>query len=88
MQPKYNYRRRLPHIQKHNRPLFVTFITRHRWHLPAAAMPDHAHIIFSALRRKDGWMYSLPEVMKAIKGASAWQINVLLGRSGPCFEVE
>ena len=37
MQPKYNYRRRLPHIQKDYRPLFITFTTDHRWQLPAEA---------------------------------------------------
>jgi REP element-mobilizing transposase RayT len=31
------YQRRLPHIQRPGRPLFVTFNTFHRWHLPASA---------------------------------------------------
>ena len=111
MRPRYNYRRRLPHLQNDNRPLFVTFITRHRWSLPAGArdvvlecclredgqlfdlhgvvvMPDHVHMIFSAQRRDDGWLYSLPEIMKAVKGASAWRINHLLGRRGPVWQEE
>jgi hypothetical protein len=37
MQPKYEYRRRLPHIQKGNRPIFITFTTDRRWKLPAEA---------------------------------------------------
>lgn len=37
MQPKYEYRRRLPHYQKDYHPLFVTFTTDHRWQLPPAA---------------------------------------------------
>jgi len=111
MQPKYEYRRRLPHIQKDNRPVFVTFNTDHRWILPPAArdavlecclkhhadrfdlhaavvMPDHVHMIFTCLRRSDGWTCSLPEVMHAVKGASAWKINTLLGRKGPVWQEE
>ena len=37
MPPKYEYRRRLPHIQKDNRPIFITFATDHRWELPPEA---------------------------------------------------
>lgn len=36
MLPKYEYRRRLPHYQKDDHPLFVTFATDHGWQLPAA----------------------------------------------------
>src|SRR5581483_947058 len=34
---KYSYRRRLPHLQKDARPIFVTFTTHHRWVLPPLA---------------------------------------------------
>jgi REP element-mobilizing transposase RayT len=111
MQHKYEYRRRLPHYQKDDHPLFVTFTTDHRWQLPAAArdivleccrredgekfrlhaavvMPEHVHLIYSALRRQDGWEYSLPEIMKSIKGRAARQINVALKRSGPVWQEE
>jgi REP element-mobilizing transposase RayT len=111
MQPKYEYRRRLPHYQKDYHPLFVTFTTDHRWQLPPAArdivlecclkengqkvelhaavvMPDHVHLIYSPLRREDGWSYTLPEIMKAIKGRSAREINVALKRSGPVWQEE
>src|SRR5580704_11877634 len=37
MKWKYNYRRKLPHIHKDNRPIFVTFTTAHRWFLPPSA---------------------------------------------------
>jgi len=37
MQPKYEYRRRLPHYQKDDHPLFVTFTTDHRWQVPPIA---------------------------------------------------
>ncbi len=111
MQPKYDYRRRSPHLQKDDHPLFVTFATKNRWRLPARArdivlecclkqnahtvrlhaavvMPDHVHLIYSPLRREDGWGYSLPEVMKAIKGSAAWRINHVLERSGPVWQEE
>lgn len=44
MQPKYEYRRRLPHYQKDNHPLFVTFTTDRRWQLP----PEPATLLSSA----------------------------------------
>jgi REP-associated tyrosine transposase len=34
---KYDYRRRLPHLQKDDWPVFVSFVTRDRWVLPEAA---------------------------------------------------
>ena len=111
MQPKYDYRRRLPHIQKDEQPLFITFASDRRWHLPPAAreialncclahhgrryellaavvMPDHAHLILSPLRRTDGWCWTIPEIMHAIKGSSAYGINKLLGRKGAVWQEE
>ena len=108
---KYDYRRRLPHIQKDNRPIFITFTTDHRWQLPPEArgivlecclkensrkfdlhtvvvMPDHAHLLLSPLRDADGWSFSLPQIMHAIKGASARKINLLLNRRGPVWQEE
>ena len=35
--PKYFYRRNLPHIHKDDRPHFATFVTRGRWALPQRA---------------------------------------------------
>jgi REP-associated tyrosine transposase len=37
MPRKYAYWRTLPHCQKENRALFITFATYHRWKLPEAA---------------------------------------------------
>jgi REP element-mobilizing transposase RayT len=111
MQAKYEYRRRLPHYQKDDHPLFVTFTTGHRWKLPSEArdivldcclkennrkfdlhaaviMADHVHLIYSPLRREDGWSYSLPEIMKTNKGQAARRINVLLTRKGPVWQEE
>ena len=34
---KYDYRRTLPHLQKDNRPVFVSFNTLRKWVLPEAA---------------------------------------------------
>ena len=98
---KYNYRRTLPHIQKDNRPLFVTFSTYKRWVLPESArqlvlecciqehahtielhaalvMPDHAHLIFTPLISPAQETYSLPDIMRLIKGRAARKINLLL----------
>jgi len=51
-------------------------------------MPDHVHLIYSPLRREDGRSYTLPEIMKAIKGRSARQVNVALKRTGPVWQEE
>lgn len=89
---------RLPQIQKDHRPVFVTFTTDHRWCLrennnkfdlhTAVLMPDHTHLLLSPLRDVNGWNFSLPQIMHAIKGVSAWKVNVLLGRSGPVWQEE
>jgi len=54
----------------------------------AVVMPDHVHLIYSPLRREDGWSYSSPEIMKSIKGRSARRINVALQRKGPVWQEE
>jgi len=95
---RYRYRRRLPHYQRDDRPLFVTFRTlktielspeartlvlQHCLHdhgktiqLQAAViMPNHAHLLFTALRESSGWTFALPEILRAIKGSSARSIN-------------
>jgi REP element-mobilizing transposase RayT len=51
-------------------------------------MPDHVHLILTPLRRPDGWNYSLPEIMHAIKGTSARRVNLLLQRHGPVWQEE
>jgi REP element-mobilizing transposase RayT len=111
VQRKYEYRRRLPHLQKDNRPIFITFTTDYRWQLPPAAreevlgcvprmngskfhlhaavvMPDHVHLLLTPLLGTDGWPYSLPEIMHAVKGASARKTNLLLSRKGPVWQEE
>jgi REP element-mobilizing transposase RayT len=108
---RYEYRRRLPHYQRDDRPLFVTFRTQKMLQLSPEArtvtlqhclhdhgktielyavviMPDHVHLLFTALRDRDGWTFALPEILRAIKGASARGINRLTGRAGPVWQDE
>jgi REP element-mobilizing transposase RayT len=51
-------------------------------------MPDHAHLLFTALRDAAGWTFALPEILRPIKGASARSINKLSGRRGPLWQDE
>ena len=107
---KYEYRRRLPHHQKCDRALFVTFcagyiplpepirdiVLRHclhdhgvKAHVHAVVvMPDHVHLLLSALRDTAGNPYSLVEILQGIKGASARNVNRMLQRSGPVWQEE
>ena len=108
---RYEYRRRLPHYQREDRPLFVTFRTLTGFRLLGNArelvlqhclhdngrtiklhaivvMPDHVHLLFTALRDAEGWTFGLPEILRAIKGSSARSINKLTGRSGPVWQDE
>jgi REP element-mobilizing transposase RayT len=101
----------LPHYQRDDRPLFVTFRTFH-WRVlsPAARtlalrhclhddgktihlhavviMPDHVHLLFTALRDSEGWTFALPEILRAIKWSSARNINKLTGSTGPVWQDE
>jgi len=109
---KYEYRRRLPHYQKADRAVFVTFRRLNRTEFPPAArdivlqhclhdhgnrfllhaavvMPEHVHLLLTPLRDAQGWPYSLPAVLKSIKGVSARNVNRLLGNSGgPAWQDE
>ena len=52
-------------------------------------MPDHVHMIFTPLvNKQDREVFSLAEIMDAIKGASAHKINRLLGRTGKVWQTE
>jgi REP element-mobilizing transposase RayT len=108
---KYAYRRRLPHYQKDDRAVFVTFccgcldplpeavrgiVLRHCLHdqgtkaafHAVVVMPNHVHLLLTPLRDLEGNLYSLVEIMQAIKGASAHSLNRALGRSGPVWQEE
>jgi len=54
----------------------------------AVVMPDHVHLLFSPLRDEKGWPYSLPTILKALKGTSARSINKLSGVSIPVWQEE
>jgi REP element-mobilizing transposase RayT len=109
---KYNYRRRLPHYQKDDRALFVTFCKLARWEPlsepardlvfkhclhdhgkkydlhAAVVMPEHVHLLFRVLHDPEEWPYSLPQILKVLKGASARSVNRLMGREGPVWQDE
>ena len=58
-------------------------------HLHAAViMPDHVHLLFTALRDADGWTFALPEILRAIKGNSAHSINKLSATKGAVWQDE
>lgn len=54
----------------------------------AVIMPDHVHLLFTALRDEKGWSIPVHEIMKAIKGTSARDVNKLLGVAGPLWQEE
>ena len=56
---KYEYRRTLPHYQKDDKALFVTFATYHRWHLPEAAR----EVVLEACLHLDGTKCALHGVV-------------------------
>ncbi|HEY6302067.1 MAG TPA: hypothetical protein VIX14_03280 [Terriglobales bacterium] len=49
-------------------------------------MPTHAHLLFTSLRSAEGWLVSLPQVMRFLKGRSAQLPNRLLERHGPVWQ--
>jgi REP element-mobilizing transposase RayT len=51
-------------------------------------MPDHVHLLFTAMRDAEGWTFALPEILRAIKGSSARSINKASGRTGPVWQDE
>jgi len=110
--PKAFYRRKLPHLQRDDKPHFLTFCTHLRWRLPeptrslvlescvydndikihlyaGVVMPDHVHLVFTPLINAfASQVYSIAEIMDAIKGASAHKINQALGRRGKVWQTE
>ena len=51
-------------------------------------MPEHVHLMFSALKDASGETYSIPEIMQTIKSVSAHRINRLAGRTGKVWQTE
>ena len=54
----------------------------------AVVMPDHVHVLLTPLRDEKDWPYSLPAILKLIKGTSARSVNKLLGSGGPVWQEE
>src|SRR2546425_10804940 len=55
----------------------------------ALVMPDHVHMIFTPLVNSEQTeIYSLAEIMDAVKGAAAHQINKTLRRKGRVWQPE
>jgi REP element-mobilizing transposase RayT len=55
----------------------------------AVVMPDHVHMIFTPLGNERAMeIYSLAEIMDAVKGSSAHKVNKILGRKGRLWQPE
>ena len=99
---RHSHRRHLPHYQHDFRSYFVTFVTRNRMVLPAHArdvvfrhvvecaqyflhvavvMPDHVHLVATP---HDALGY----ILGRIKGASARETNLVMGRTGKLWQDE
>ncbi|MFL6314270.1 MAG: transposase [Terriglobales bacterium] len=59
-----------------------------RVELHACVIMPHVHLLFTALENERGEPFSLAEIMKGIKGASARNINKRLGRRGQLWQDE
>lgn len=60
-----------------------------KYHLHGViVMPDHVHMIITALKDDEGNLFGLAEIMNAIKGAAAHSINKSLGRRGHVWQRE
>jgi len=55
----------------------------------AVVMPDHVHLIFTPLiHQREPRVWLLPEILDAVKGASAHLINKKLSRGGSIWQEE
>ena len=65
-----------------------------RWHNRAwtvhtvSVLPDHVHILATPLEASPGEWCALPEIMRRVKGRSAYSINKLRRRQGPLWLIE
>lgn len=51
-------------------------------------MPNHVHVVFTPLRRDDEGYHSLASIMRSLKGRTAREANLVLGRSGAFWQHE
>jgi len=55
----------------------------------SVVMPDHVHMIFTPLvNREAKEIYSLAQIMGAVKGASSHKINAAMGTKGQIWQAE
>jgi putative transposase len=51
-------------------------------------MPNHVHMVSTPLMKTPDTFYGLPEIMHSLKGYSARQANLVLGRTGAFWQEE
>ena len=51
-------------------------------------MPNHVHLVFTPLCKEDGTYHSLSSIMRSLKGRTARQANLVLGRRGAFWQHE
>ena len=51
----------------------------------AVVMPDHVHLLLTPLPDESGWPFSLPIILKSVKGASSRSVNKVMHTSGPVW---
>jgi REP element-mobilizing transposase RayT len=54
----------------------------------AVVMPEHVHLLFTPLHDPEGWPFSLLQIMKGLKGASARSVNRAMRVLGPVWQEE
>jgi len=54
----------------------------------AVVMPDHVHLLLTPLRDEKGWPYSLPTILKQLKGTSARTVNRLSNSCSTVWQEE
>jgi len=51
-------------------------------------MPNHVHVVFTPLCKKDGTYYAMSAIMHSLKGRNASKANQLLNRKGDFWQHE
>jgi REP element-mobilizing transposase RayT len=83
---------RLPPLERSERGAVRDEVLR--WHKRAwivhavSVMPDHVHILATPLQASAAEWYALPEIMRRVKGRSAYLVNRARGRRGPLWLIE
>jgi REP element-mobilizing transposase RayT len=56
--------------------------------LAFCVMPNHVHVVLAPLRKDDGCYHSLSSIMRSLKGRTAREANLVLGRRGAFWQHE